>query len=469
MIKGHERLNAVAGLLLAVVMLGMIIFEYSGSHTVAAIAGSVAVLVVLAFCFSVSIKEIIFVVIGVALIIWAMLTHDDWPAGLLKATETATFVIALYCALSALRSAAIGSPAIIECGRFLARQPPGRRYLALTLGGHLFGLILMYGSIALLGSLAVESTANETNPEIKRHRLRRMLVAIQRGFAATLCWSPLTFSMVITLALVPGATWGGVVLPCLVTTFLMIGVGWAMDTIFKPKLSGPPPTRPPETGSWFNYLRPLILLLAVVVSGTLILHVTTGVEVIGAVMTLVPAIALIWGYVQANPTLGPRGQQTARRAGEFLTEELPKYRGQIVLLFMAGFIGSLGAFVLVPAVQSTGLDLTVLPPQLIVVAMVWLVPFTGQIGMNPILAVSLLVPLLPSPEALGISPAAMVMAITGGWALSGTTSPFTASVLLVASFGKIPARDVGMKWNLAYVFVMGVLMSLWALLLTVIL
>lgn len=467
MIKGHERINAVAGLLLAVVMLGMILFEYSGSHVIAGIAGGLAVLVVLAFCLSVPAKEVTFVAIGLVLVIWAMATHQDWPAGLLKAVETGTFVIALYCALSALRSAAIRSPAILECGRFLARQPPGRRYLALTIGGHLFGLILMYGSIALLGSLAVESTASEPDSRIRRLRLRRMLVAIQRGFAATLCWSPLTFSMVITLALVPGASWGAVLLPCLVTTALMIGVGWAMDTIFKPRLTQTPPPRPPETGSWLHYLRPLILLLAIVAAGTLLLYLLTGVEVIGAVMTLVPLIALIWSFAQADPALGPRLPQTARRVAAFLMQELPTYRSQIVLLFMAGFIGSLGAFVLVPAIQRTGLDLTVLPPQLIVVAMVWLVPLTGQIGMNPILAVSLLVPLLPSPEVLGISPAAMVVAITGGWALSGTTSPFTASVLLVASFGKIPPRDVGLKWNLAYVLVMGVLISLWALLLTV--
>ena len=42
-------------------------------------------------------------------------------------------------------------------------------------------------------------------------RKRRMLVAIQRGFASTLCWSPMALSMAVTLSVVPGASWPGAV------------------------------------------------------------------------------------------------------------------------------------------------------------------------------------------------------------------------------------------------------------------
>lgn len=106
-----------------------------------------------------------------------------------------------------------------------------------------------------------------------------------------------------------------------------------------------------------------------------------------------------------------------------------------------------------------------LPPLLIVVAMVWLVPLAGQLGMNPILSVSLIVPLLPSPAAMGIHPAALVAAITGGWAISGTTSPFTASVLLVGSYGGVPAREAGLRWNGPYALLMGCTISVWVLIL----
>ena len=105
-----------------------------------------------------------------------------------------------------------------------------------------------------------------------------------------------------------------------------------------------------------------------------------------------------------------------------------------------------------------------LPPLLILAALVWVIPLTGQIGMNPILAVSLLVPLLPSPADLGVHPTAMVIAITGGWAISGNTSPFTASVLLVGKLGGVEARHAGTQWNGLYALSTGAALTLWVLL-----
>jgi hypothetical protein len=85
--------------------------------------------------------------------------------------------------------------------------------------------------------------------------------------------------------------------------------------------------------------------------------------------------------------------------------------------------------------------------------------------MNPILAVSLLVPILPSPEVMGISPTALVIAITSGWALSGATSPFTASVMLAASLGGVSPFRAGLGWNGIYILVAGMALTTWALLL----
>src|SRR5690606_25671409 len=111
------------------------------------------------------------------------------------------------------------------------------------------------------------------------------------------------------------------------------------------------------------------------------------------------------------------------------------------------------------------LDLGAVPPLAIAIAMVWLVPLTGQLGMNPILSVSLIVPMLPSPAEMGVHPAVLVAAITGGWAISGTTSPFTASVLLVGSYGEVPPRQAGLRWNGAYAIVVGLMISAWVLVL----
>lgn len=459
----HPISARIGGILTACALLATILHQY-GTAQATALAAAAAMCAALAlFSLTARVTRLAFVVVGIGLVGWAAATRPDWTDATLRALTQGCFIIGLFTALSALRSAAIGSPAILDCGRFLARQPPGRRYLALTVGGHLFGLILLYGSISLLGSLAAESTARETNAELRRHRLRRMLVAIQRGFASTLCWSPMALSMAVTIPVVQGASWPGAVGLCLVSSALMMGIGWGLDTAFKPQLSAPPPPRAVETDRWLRRLRPLLVLLGIVVGSVFMLHMATGVAVTGAVMTVVPLVAIVWILI-LPPGPGGRLVTLSRRIGQFATRDLAGYRGEIVLLFMAGFIGSLGSWLLVPIMQAHGPDLSAIPSLLILASLVWIIPLTGQIGMNPILAVSLLVPLLPSPETLGVHPTAMVIAITGGWAISGNTSPFTASVLLVGNLGGVQARHAGVGWNGLYALATGTALTLWVLL-----
>ncbi|VDS09211.1 hypothetical protein PARHAE_02402 [Paracoccus haematequi] len=452
----------IGGILTVCGLLVTIPHQYGAGKGFAILAAMLLVSALALFSMTAPLSRLAFVAVGVVLILWAAATRAEWQDATLTALTRGGFIIALFTALSALRSAAIGSQAILDCGRFLARQPPRRRYLALTVGGHLFGLILLYGSISLLGSLAAEGTAREGNEELRRHRLRRMLVAVQRGFASTLCWSPMGLSIAVAMTVVPGASWPNAVAFCLVSSALMIGIGWLLDTVFKPHLSAPPPPRAVETDNWLLRLRPLLMLLGIVVGGVFALHLATGVAVTGAVMTVVPLIAMAW-ILALPPLPGGRIATLGARIGQFATREMAGYRGEVILLFMAGFIGSLGSWLLVPIMQAHGPDLSAVPPLLILAALVWVIPLTGQIGMNPILAVSLLVPLLPSPAALGIHPTAMVLAITGGWAISGNTSPFTASVLLVGKLGGVEARHAGMVWNGLYALTTGTALTLWVL------
>lgn len=130
---------------------------------------------------------------------------------------------------------------------------------------------------------------------------------------------------------------------------------------------------------------------------------------------------------------------------------------------MAGFIGTIGARLAEPLLATSGADLAAAPGWLILLGMFWLMPITGQIGMNPILAVSLTVPLLPAPEVMNLSPTALMVAVTSIWAVSGATSPFTASTLLVGALGKVSASHVGTRWNGAFAITSGVVLSLWIL------
>ena len=71
--------------------------------------------------------------------------------------------------------------------------------------------------------------------------------------------------------------------------------------------------------------------------------------------------------------------------------------------------------------------------------------------------------MLPAPAALGLSPTALMVAVTSGWAVSGATSPFAASTLLAGALGKVSATHVGTRWNGLYALTCGVVLSLWVL------
>lgn len=396
-----------------------------------------------------------FVAVGAGLTLVLAFREPDWIDIARDGLGTASFIAGFFVALSTLREAAERSPALQRAGAFLARQAPPKRYLAMTLGGHLFSLVLNYGAIVLLGSLAATSVQNDTDARIRDIRLRRMLLAIQRGFVSSLSWSPLAFSLAITTALVPGADWATAAVPGVVSALLMMGIGWALDTIFKPRVTNTPPRQAAE-GSWW-LMSPLLLLMAVIGTGVFTLHSLSTVRIVGIVALLAPLVALGWAVLQRR---GEAMQPLRPRLTGFVTG-LEATRGQIVLLMLAGYIGTAGAPLLVPLIKSLGLHPETWPVWTVLVMLVWLIPVLGQLGMNPILAVTLLAQLIPTPAQMDIAPGALVAAIVAGWSISGATSPFTATTLMIGDFGNVEAQHVGLRWNGLFAACVATALSLW--------
>ncbi len=159
MTGGAEARNRAGGALMACTLLLSVGREFTGAAPFAFLAGLTTVIGLLCFAPQIRFARQVFLIIGIGLAGLAAATLQDPGTALLDALARASFIAGLFTALTAIRSAAATDPGIVECGRFLAGQPPGRRYLALTIGGHLFGLVLLYGAISLLGGLATESVA----------------------------------------------------------------------------------------------------------------------------------------------------------------------------------------------------------------------------------------------------------------------------------------------------------------------
>ncbi|MGX0974796.1 hypothetical protein ACSSVY_000492 [Roseovarius sp. MBR-51] len=456
----RRQVDLLTGILLVGITCLVIFHEWHVAEWMAPVKPVLVVLTITIFAAQVRLARKAFVAVALGLTLALALNAHDWQETVLDGLRSAAFIAAFFSALSTLRNVAQTSPAVQAAGRFLSGQRPGRRYLALTLGGQGFALLLNYGAIQLLGALALANAGSEPNAEVRGHRIRRMLLAIQRAFVSTLPWSPLSFAMAISVSVVPGTSWAQAMVPGLISSVLLAGVGWGLDTAFKPRLSVTPQRQEPE-GSWALML-PLLALLGVLVISVIILSAITDVRIVGLVVVIVPVIALVWMTIQHWAHAPVRS--VVRRVGDYVLKELPGYRGELTLLMMAGYIGTVGSALLAPLMQRAGLDLSVLPPWVILVAFVWLIPLAGQLGMNPILAVTLIAPLIPGAESLGVTPTAIVVALVAGWALSGASSPFTATTLLIGSFAGISALRVGWVWNGVYTLLSGAVLSIWVVL-----
>ena len=357
---------------------------------------------------------------------------------------------AFFLALTALRDAAETSRLVRRCGQHLVAQPPGRRYAALTAGGHVFGIILSYGAIDLLAAMV--SRANRAgSTEERAARSRRMLMAINRGFAVMNCWSPLNIMTAVVSTAVPGAPMRLLLVLAFVASLGFMTLGWLEDRLTAQPVRGAPPE---TTESWAIHLRivalvGLVMLLAEAISSVV------GVSLVAAVTLCVPLVGATWMLVQAanfiaRPGSGRRAAAVLRRRFERYLPRVPGFRGEATVLASSGFIGvTIGG--ILPA-DALGPWLGHLPPVAIPMLVPVLLIATGQIGLNPIAVVALLGAALPDPTRLGVSPATLAFSCMLGWGLGVGMTPMSASAITTAHWAGVSPFTICTRWNGLYTF-----------------
>ncbi|MBY6048377.1 hypothetical protein [Vannielia litorea] len=406
-------------------------------------------------------SRLVFLAISLGLTAWCLVMEDAPGEVLWPALERGSFIIAFFCALASLQHVAGRSPMIARAAAFLANQPPGRRYLALASGTQVFALMLNYGALSLLGTMAMRSAERETDPAIRTLRARRMLQGAQCGFSASLCWSPLAFATVITTALVPGVKLGTVVLTGIGSSLIIVTVGWLVDRRLKGSLPAGTvvPKRDEVAAHDTRSLWPLGWLLAAVAVPALAVDAIWHIPPSRTVLGLVPLIAIAWVLIET--LRGGKVKELAERSRDFAFGDLPSYRSELVLLSTAGFIGTAAGALLAEVLASSGFDLGGVPERLVLVLPILLIPLAGQLGLNPILFVSLFAQLLPTPEELGVSTISLVMALISGWTLTAPTSPFTASVMIISRLAGVSPQTVAFKWNGWFVSLTALALGIW--------
>jgi hypothetical protein len=358
---------------------------------------------------------------------------------------------AFFLALGALRDAAETSPTVRRCGEHLVAQPPGRRYAALTAGGHLFGVILSYGAIELLGAMVARANTLASaggDALVQAARGRRMLMAVYRGFACMNCWSPLNIMTAVVSAAVPAADLRPLLPVAFAVAVGMMAIGWAMD-----RLGHADEGDAPASGEdWAIHLRvvglvALVMALAEATSAWFRVGMATGVTL------SVPVVGLAWVAAQLWRR-GRTGELLLRRLGRF-RRRLPQFRGEATVLASAGFFGvALGA-----ALPAGGLAFLAqgAPALIVPLAVPALLLATGLLGLNPIAVIAVVGAAVPDPRAVGVAPAVLAFACMLGWGVAVGMTPMSASAITTARWTRSDPWTVSVVWNGRY--------TLWVLLL----
>lgn len=382
----------------------------------------------------------------------------DHPVALfLTAWRRGSAYGAFFLALSSLRDAAETSKLVRRCGQHLVAQPPGRRYAALTGGGHLFGIILSYGAIELLGAMVMRANTLQAaggSEAIRALRTRRMLMAIYRGFAVMNCWSPLNLMTAVVSTAVPAAPMRMLLPIAFVVSVGMGALGWLEDRLSAARMATAGATRPSTTESWSIHLRILGLVALVMVLAELG-SIVIGVSLVAAVTLIVPLIGLGWAVAQAwvfVTTAHPvrrTGAILRRRMGRFF-RRVPNFRSEATVLAGSGFMGvAVGG-----ALPAAGLAPFI--AHLSPIAVPLLVPViliaTGQLGLNPVAVIALLGAALPDPALFGIPPAVLAFACMLGWGLAVNMTPMSASAITTARWAGVSPWTVSTAWNAAFTF-----------------
>ena len=368
----------------------------------------------------------------------------------------ATFVVAL----SMLRLPAYRSRLVRRCGQSMLLQPPSRRYPILSLGSALFGIILNIGVLNLFAAMIEKSntlSAAQGCAWVREARQRRMMLALLRGFSLAPLISPMGIGVAVVLSSLPQVTWPQLAPYILGAAALIFMGGWAVDYFTGPH---PPANKTYVTPS----LRPLaqfsVLLIGIV---ALVFSIAWLLELRLPIAALLgaPTGALIWLAWQRR-RLGFGGLPAAITA---VHRQLPwlltPSANEIVVLGAAGYLGHV-CVGLVDTQQLAPL-LAVLDPlgTLNAVLAMLMVVGLAQIGVNPIVTVTLLVGLLPTLGIEGLTPELIGASLMVGWALALMSSPMTASMLILSRFTGVPATRIGYRWNGRFLVAAIPLLALW--------
>lgn len=395
-------------------------------------------------------RGVALIALGLFCVLW--LLDRTTPQLLAAAVDRAAFFVCFVVVLSVLGDAARTSRMVRTSGRIIVNQTPGRRYLTLALGGHLMGALMNLGTVTLLSTMIHSSVTHgpqTADQRIRDIRLKRMTLAMLRGFSAVVFWAPTSVTIAIILSSSLQLRWIELLPFGIPALFCYIALGWVVDRMtYAPPKSGFVTTSPEP------WLRPFGGLLAVTILVPVSAKIVSNLldlSLIGGLFLCVPVIGLAWMTLQYKRA-GPRHAllMMLRRAGTRTVPSLRDLRNELAIFAASGFL----AVMLVPQIDVVWLGENItrlgLGEGIVLVAGSWTIILLALLAVNPLVTAPLVIETLVRLPDLTFDPVVIAFMVTTTWGIIVGFSPFTASVRLTARGIQHPASEIGPKWNLVF-------------------
>ena len=342
-----------------------------------------------------------------------------------------------------MNEAASTSPAVAGVGQFLTRQPPGRRYAALNVGTAALAVMFNIGTISFLVPLVQRGiAARGPDDGFNPVRQRRQISALLRGFAWSVIWSPTAVAPLVVAGLIPGVERGRWMLIGLAVFALMLAVGAAEDWLRFRHLRGRGGIvdSPVPWAAALRFAAACFWLMGM----TLLFAELTGGSIVTGLLLSCPVMLLGWQAAQTR--LGPAFAHRLQR----ILDRLPEAAPVAVTLASSGFVGRVAADLVQAEAVARMLGFDRMPDFLLL----WCIPLALMLlslfALSPIMMAVFFGSLFGSLAVLPADPTLIAFAISCGWALAMTFSPFATPVLMAQRAAGILPRQLTLGWNLIF-------------------
>lgn len=428
---------------------------------------------------------------------WLLWVRLPDPAAVIDAAlDQAAFLMGFILLISLVQEAARTSPAVIACGTYMARQPGSRQFLALFAGGNLMSVVFNLGAVSLIAPLVRRAAEEARHDPLTPIRERRQISAMLRGFAWSVVWSPTAVAPLALMQLIPGVDRGRWMALGLGVASAMLLVGLAEDRWrWRRWTAGArgvahPAAEPFPAGAFMRFAA----VCAAFAGLTGAVMALTGQGVPAGLMAAAPMLLVGWLVAQrpwaglhapANPDAAPaetvaggRGaaetckspKPGARTSGapksdasppgpvrtiggrirDIVRESLPLSAPAAVTLACSGYLGRAGAELVPAAELAARFGLHAMPGWLFLISLPLAVAALAQFALSPIMMAVFFGTLLGGIPDLPASPTLTALAISSGWALSMTCSPFASAVILLTRITGQPGTRLTWCWNAVF-------------------